>query len=503
MAKSIVDAFDAMAGLSDDHACGQRLRQSVGAALSGDPTRRERALIDSYLGCESDLLHRSSDKYPEDIRRELLPHFQPFLVEHPDLGLIFASRESQTIMLATALLRAVAAESHGLIGSAAVDTMARKALADTPWASLKVSLKDGIEYSPMRLRTMQECVQLVSALFEGWLGLAGHVMGEAPVERAFERGYAQVAARYGWLPTLKNLLGALPVEVLALDKAKHLHDLETETTTQAQGLRAADEGLRRQAERLQQIVTELQATRLQLEAVSSAKSAFIDVVSHQFRTPLSSMRWSAETLYDALGRKEGVDPAHKEAIADIRAKSVYLIETLDRVFTSLEIDTGALMLDKKPAFLWEIVQDVHDQYEKDIKTKGLAWTFKRAKEQVVEIPLDKTKIQSVLKILIGNAIAYAKGNGAIVVDISNGKRNGNDYLVCTVTDDGLGVPSVDQKKFFEKFYRSKPAVLKVVNGTGLGNYIVKHLIEAHNGFVTVASEGENKGTTIQFGLPLA
>jgi signal transduction histidine kinase len=81
--------------------------------------------------------------------------------------------------------------------------------------------------------------------------------------------------------------------------------------------------------------------------------------------------------------------------------------------------------------------------------------------------------------------------------------NGLEYLVCSIKDNGLGLPADDLPKFFEKFFRSKAAVLKIADGTGLGNYIVKNVIEAHKGWVAVESAGEGKGTTVRLALPLA
>ena len=170
---------------------------------------------------------------------------------------------------------------------------------------------------------------------------------------------------------------------------------------------------------------------------------------------------------------------------------------------TLEIDTGTLTVNRKPAFLWEIIQNVRDGFEREIKAKGLDFKFVRSKAQVKEIPLDQTKIEAVLKIVLGNAIAYAADQGRVEIDLSPRTVNGLEYLVCSVTDDGLGLPADDLPKFFGKFFRSKSAVLKIADGTGLGNYIVKNVIEAHMGWVAAESAGEGKGMTVRLALPLA
>jgi len=504
MAESVAEGFAALAGLVQDESWASRLRvKAVEIAAAGGPSK-DAALAKAYLEAEGEAIRRSGGRMQEDeIRRQMKPIFAKYAQDYPGFNLLFAVPEAQLIGLAGQLMLSYAAEIRPFIGRRASETMLQAILEESGWGGIRADLEAGIAYDPVRFRTMQESIEVVSLIFGAWYRKNQAVVGAWPNRRAFERAYLGIETDYGFLPALKNLLGATPLEVLGMEKAKRLHELETETTTQARSIRAADEGLRRQAERLQRTVTELEETRGKLEVTSQAKSVFIDVVSHQFRTPLSSVRWNAELLYDELASKESVDPAHKEAIANIRTKSVYLIETLDRVFTTLEVDTGTLVLDKKKAFLWEIVQDVYGLFERDIQARGLQWKFKRAKEQIKELPLDKNKITSALKIIIGNAVAYNKDGGKLEVDIRTDSFGGKEYLVCSVSDEGLGIPPGDQGKFFDKFYRSRPAVLKVADGTGLGNYIVKNVVEAHGGWVRVESGGEGKGMTVSFGLPTA
>jgi signal transduction histidine kinase len=270
---------------------------------------------------------------------------------------------------------------------------------------------------------------------------------------------------------------------------------------QARSIRRADQSLSVQAGELQQTVDELQEARRQLEVVSAARSEFIEVVAHQFRTPLSSIRWNGELLTEAIAEKS-IDPQYADLVETIRSKSVYLIETLDRVFATLDIETGKLVLDFKPAFLWEVVQDVYQNYQKEISRRGLKWKFHREKEQLKEIPMDKVKITTVLKILMGNAINYTGDGGAITVSLGDRSINGDEYQVFTIKDSGIGVPKEEAEKIFEKFYRAQPAKLKSPDGTGLGMFIVRNLVEAHHGMVKLASEGTGKGTTISFALPV-
>ncbi len=502
MPESIVDGFDAIGKMAEDDIWNSRLHKKVAEVLSGHDGPKEPLLAGIYLEAEKDLLRKKPDLRPEELRKQLKPVFDRANKDYPRFNLLFALREQQFMAMAGFMIAAYAERCRAFIAPAVSERVIRRSFEETPWSSYQVTIKGGIPHDAMKLRTMQECVEMVSVLFETWYEANLTVLGKQPNQLAFEQAFKSVAKTFAFLPATQNLLGATPLDVLSLEKAKRLHDLETETSSQAMSIRAADEGLRRQAERLQNTVRELEETRQKLEVTSQARSAFIDVVSHQFRTPLSSIRWNAELLSDELGSKPGVEAPLKEAFENIRTKSVYLIETLDRVFTTLDIDTGEMVLDLKPAFLWEIIQDVYGNYERDIKRRGLKWKFNRDKDQVMQIQLDKTKITSVLKIIIGNAINYNKDGGRITVDLGFTRVNGNDYQVCSVADEGIGMSEADQAGFFDKFFRSQAAILKVADGTGLGTYIVQHILEAHKGFARAESPGSGKGTKVTIGLPV-
>jgi two-component system phosphate regulon sensor histidine kinase PhoR len=263
----------------------------------------------------------------------------------------------------------------------------------------------------------------------------------------------------------------------------------------------ADEDIRHRAEELKRTVVELEETKHKLEVVSKARSEFIDVVSHQFRTPLSSIRWNSELLVDAAVEAKFA-PEYREALENMRTKSVYLIETLDRVFATLDIDTEKMVLDIKSGFFWETVQDSVESYRKDLDRKGIKLKFVRPKNQPAELDFDKAKMSAALHIVLGNAINYGKDAGKIEIAMAQHQINGLDYQTCTVTDDGVGLDQDDETRIMEKFFRSKPAVLKVADGTGLGMYIVKHYVEAHRGILKVDSPGLGKGTSVTLALPM-
>lgn len=502
MHEAVAAGFQALGEYSGDAVLAERFRIRVNEILVGQEPYKDPFLAKAYRDFEEQMARRRKDPVrPEELRRRASDLFREAAGEHPAFVLMFVPVERQCLAVAGAFVSAYGAALGLVYGPRSLERLLAGLLADTPWGTLKVSSDKGVEYDPVRMRSLPECVELVSALLDRWYGRNQALLGDEANRRIFEKAFHAFERRYGFLPTFGRLLGATPRDVLAMEKIRRLHDLETETTVQKKGLRAADEDLRSKAEQLRRTVDELEETKRRLEAVSQARSEFIDVVSHQFRTPLSSIRWNAELLVDGL-METSLEAEYKEAMMNIRTKSVYLIETLDRVFATLDIETGKVVLDRKPAFLWEIVQDVYGQFEKDIKRLGFKWTFKRTKEQVREIPVDKQKISTVLRILLGNAVMYNKEKGRITVDVAEERLDGKLHQVCTVADDGIGLSAEDKERVFEKFYRSKEAILKVADGTGLGLFIVRHFVEAHGGRVWVESAGVGKGTTVAFALPV-
>jgi signal transduction histidine kinase len=502
MAGTVLDVFKLLGDLSGDPVFAERTRLRADAILVDPETEKDSRLAKAYEEAELDLLRGLKGTLKQaELRARASALLADIKADYQGFRLLFLPPEPQLMALASALLAAYAYHGRFAFGARVESAMIAKCLKGTPWQDIKASLNEGFVYDILRMRSIAECGEIIGVFFERWHSMTSVVLGEGSSRRVFELAYRDVEKPYGFLPMSKYLLALTPRSTLWPDKVKRLHELESETLIQARGLQSADIDLRRQAEQLQKTVDELTETRQRLESVSKARSEFIDVVSHQFRTPLTSIRWNGELLADALLEKK-IPQEFSEAIQTVRGSSLYLTETLDRVFAILDIETGAMVIDAKPAFLWELVQDVYGNMEKDIKRHGLKWKFERSKEQPREVPLDKAKTSTAIKILLGNAIGYGHTGGSITVSLSEEVIDGLEYQVCDIRDDGLGISKEDQASVFEKFFRSKTAVKKVADGTGLGLFIVKNFIEAQGGKVWLKSAGEGKGTTVSFALPI-
>jgi signal transduction histidine kinase len=115
-----------------------------------------------------------------------------------------------------------------------------------------------------------------------------------------------------------------------------------------------------------------------------------------------------------------------------------------------------------------------------------------------KVMADPAKLKEILANLISNAIKYNVADGSVKVDHQMGK----EMLITRITDTGLGIDEADQKRLFEKFWRSDDMAVRAQAGTGLGLFIVKELVERMGGWLAVKSE-HGKGSTFSFALPIA
>lgn len=234
-----------------------------------------------------------------------------------------------------------------------------------------------------------------------------------------------------------------------------------------------------------------------------AKSDFIDIVSHQFRTPLSVVRWQAEVLQDSLKKKKALlGETEQASLTKIYDQTLFLINLLSEIFDVLAIEGGKLVLDKKARFLWETVDEAVKDFSLAFVQKKINVVWEREKIAPLETEYDEMKIKNVLKILLNNALKYTKEGGSVEIKMDKKDIGGKIYSWVSVKDNGVGIHIDDIDKVFAKFFRSEDAKLMSPEGTGLGLYVAKKFIEAHGGKIWLESS-LGAGTAAHFILPIA
>jgi len=228
--------------------------------------------------------------------------------------------------------------------------------------------------------------------------------------------------------------------------------------------------------------------------VSRLQTDFVNKVSHDLRTPLTSIRMFVETLQ--LGRI--ADPVQaKEALDIIAAESERLSQLITRLLDWARMESGKRSFDLRPQPIGPIVDDALRAVEPQRVQTG-AQMLRDVPDDLPLVDADRDALCDALVDLLQNAFKYTGPEKRITV---SARRVGNAVEVI-VEDNGPGIPGADQVRIFEKFYRGKDPLERTIEGSGLGLSMVKHVVEAHGGKVGVKSE-LGKGAAFSVLLPPA
>jgi signal transduction histidine kinase len=240
----------------------------------------------------------------------------------------------------------------------------------------------------------------------------------------------------------------------------------------------------------------------EIEHLLKIKSEFIDIVSHQLRTPVSVIKGMASML------KEGdLDNAPKEQrdqfVAGIYEKSEKLADILNDILKAAELDMDNFTFTPasiKSVSLQQLVKGIFDDLTSLAQAKKLNYQIKISPEvSNLNVMTDESFLKHVFQNVTDNAIKYSKEGGSMTVDLGKEK----DFFICKITDSGIGIPEDQKDRLFEKFFRAKNAVDAHAYGTGLGLFITRKIVEAHPGGKIWFDSIVNKGTTFYIKLPIA
>jgi two-component system phosphate regulon sensor histidine kinase PhoR len=221
------------------------------------------------------------------------------------------------------------------------------------------------------------------------------------------------------------------------------------------------------------------------------RSEFVANVSHELRTPITAVKGFAETLLDGAMNDPDTTRQFLRIIHDEAERLTHLVTDLLELS---KIESGHAVFRMKETDLTQLVEGTVDRYKHQAKQSGL---LLRAELPAgpVHATVDGDRIAQVLINLVGNAIAYTP-QGEVVVSLEESQ----DEVMLSVRDTGIGIPPSDIPRLFERFYRVDKARARRSGGTGLGLAIVKHIVEGHQGRVTVDSQ-VGEGSTFRVYLP--
>lgn len=219
---------------------------------------------------------------------------------------------------------------------------------------------------------------------------------------------------------------------------------------------------------------------------------FLAAVSHEFKSPLASMRLAAETLMIRMD-----EPVAQRLGERILQDGARLLRLVDNLLETTHLEEGHRPLKMEPISLLNIVEAGVAELEERAHDNDISINQEIPKE--LTLVTDRAAFESVFRNILDNAIkACIAGEGHAVAITA---RAVHDHVEVKVSDDGIGFPPQDSAMIFEKFYRSGEEIRRAMPGTGLGLYIVHKLMKVSGGKIEAMSEGLGKGATFTINWP--
>lgn len=244
---------------------------------------------------------------------------------------------------------------------------------------------------------------------------------------------------------------------------------------------------------IKKAIAELEKKNEQLRELDKAKDEFISMASHQLRTPLTAIKGYLSMLLE--GDAGEIKVSQYDFVNEAFQGANRMVGLINDLLNVSRMETGRFFLEPKETNMERVVNEEVKQLNKQAKEKGLKLDVK-IKGKIPLIWVDETKVRQVVMNFADNAIYYTT-SGSVTVTLEKDEKN----IIYKVKDTGIGVPKAQQKNLFEKFFRADNARHVRPDGTGLGIYLAKKVIDDHGGKLIFESK-EGKGSTFGFTLPI-
>jgi signal transduction histidine kinase len=289
------------------------------------------------------------------------------------------------------------------------------------------------------------------------------------------------------------LLGQALIDLKLLDRA----DLDQAVTEQIIQLRSALQAANRTLERrVEERTAELQKALERVSELSQLKANFVSNISHELRTPLTHVKGYIELL---VSESLGTITEEQRHALQVSQQSAGRLETLiDDLIMFALASRGELSIKQENVDIQRLVNLAVKSSANKAQERGVSLNA-IVDEDLPPAQADMQKIAWVLNQLVDNGVKFTPSNGRVVVNV---KREGENLIIVSVTDTGIGIPSTHLEEIFEPFHQLDGSTTRRYGGTGLGLSLVRQIIEAHGSMLEVQSI-EGRGSTFKFPLLVA
>jgi signal transduction histidine kinase len=245
--------------------------------------------------------------------------------------------------------------------------------------------------------------------------------------------------------------------------------------------------------RVEHATNRLRVANRHLKELDRAKDEFISMASHQLRTPLTTIKGYLSMMLEGDAGK--LTSAQKEFVNYAFGSSERMVNLISDLLNVSRLSAGRFLIQTKPTDMVQMIDDEVRQLSQHASAKGIKLIFERPLRPLPPAQIDDNKTRQVVMNFIDNAIYYTQAGEVRVVLGQTGDR-----VRFEVHDTGIGVPEDARKKLFTKFYRAGNAQVLRPDGTGLGLYLAKRVVQDQGGTI-IFSSVEGKGSTFGFELP--
>ncbi len=232
------------------------------------------------------------------------------------------------------------------------------------------------------------------------------------------------------------------------------------------------------------------------KSVERMKTEFVSIAAHQLRTPISAIKWTLRMILD--GDLGPITEDQRDFLDKTYKSNERMINLINDLLNVTRIEEGRHLYNLALVSLEDVLDTLVNNYGQILERKKLTIDFAKPKVKLPQVKIDVEKIKLVIANLIENAIKYTPAGGNVAITIVNE----GDNLKVTVKDSGIGIIKDQQSRIFTKYFRGSNALKTETEGTGLGLFITKNIVETHGGKIWFISE-EGRGTSFFFSVPVA